>query len=108
MNKIITLALGAVLVGCSAHAHSRLPAPAPPPSLVHNPAPPTSHNESVQAWVWVSAHYAHNIWVRGHWALRTVPRYTLSRYPHTHVRYVRGHAHPAPPRHRHRRHHRHR
>ena len=110
MNKITTMvALAFTLSACSAHAHVRVPLHPPKPHHSsahhhHRGHHPPAHNahppgqSTVRAWVWIRGYYnAHNTWTRGHWELRTVPRYLLSRPPHTYVRYVQGRGMPAPP-----------
>jgi hypothetical protein len=109
-TTLFTLAFG--LMGCTVHAHT------PPPQSIHRPPPPAvrhastpiPQNVDVRAWVWVSGYWRvipghqtrQGAWVHGYWDLRTVPRYMLSRKPHTHVRYVKGRRKPVPPPHRYR------
>ena len=98
LNKIM-LFIALPLVGCMAHAHPHADQPQPPVSRIEVP-----QDALVQAWVWVPTHRGRrNIVIRAHWELNPVPRYMLSRHPHTHVRYVRGRGRPAPPPRRYRR-----
>jgi len=103
MNKIMIAIVALLSSACVVHAHPHAaPKPVPPPAArphghVHTPSP-NVHNVNVRAWVWVSGHRTpHGGWAHGYWDLRTVPRHMLSRQPHTHVRYVRGHRKPHPP-----------